>query len=298
MEVIKVEHLKKAYKEHLAVDDISFQVNEGELFAFLGENGAGKSTTINILCTILQKTEGKVTICGAELGKEDDVIRQKIGIVFQNSVLDPKLTVKENLFLRGSYYGLSKKEIADRLKAFGENFEMEDIWNRKYEKLSGGQRRRVDIMRALINRPRILFLDEPTTGLDPKSRKLVWDYINHLRKDKGMTIFLTTHYMEETREADHVVILDRGHIINQGTPAELKTKFAASKLVWYTQPSSEAENIICDYKYSYDVDHYNICFDGNITAFLYEHRADIVDYEVIKGTMDDVFLNLTGKELK
>lgn len=297
MKVIEVKNLKKMYKEHLAVNDISFDVNEGELFAFLGENGAGKSTTINILCTILQKTEGEVKVCGHTLGKDDDSIREKIGIVFQNSVLDPKLTVKENLFLRGAYYGLTKKEIAERLNNLGSHFEMDDIWNRKYEKLSGGQRRRVDIMRALIHRPQILFLDEPTTGLDPKSRKLVWDYINHLRKDKGMTIFLTTHYMEETRDADRVVILDKGQIICQGTPAELKTQHTCSKLVWYVSKSDEAESIIKDYKYTYDADHYNVSFNGSITEFLYENRESIKDYEVIKGSMDDVFLNLTGKEL-
>ena len=297
MKVIDVKHLRKAYKEHLAVDDISFSVEEGELFAFLGENGAGKSTTINMLCTILTKTEGEVTICGHTLGKEDDAIRASIGIVFQNSVLDPKLTVKENLYLRGAYYGLTKKEISKRLESFGTHFEMDEIWNRKYEKLSGGQRRRVDIMRALIHKPRILFLDEPTTGLDPKSRKLVWDYINHLRKDKGMTIFLTTHYMEETKEADHVVILDKGKIISQGTPTELKTKYTSSKLVWYTPRSDEAERLIEEFEYTYDVDHYNISFDKNITEFIYENRTQITDYEIIKGTMDDVFLNLTGKEL-
>lgn len=297
MEVIKVKNLKKMYKEHLAVNDISFEVNEGELFAFLGENGAGKSTTINILCTILQMTEGEVEICGHKLGSEDDAIREKIGIVFQNSVLDPKLTVKENLYLRGSYYGLSKKEIADRLESFSKHFEMDDIWNRKYEKLSGGQRRRVDIMRALIHKPEILFLDEPTTGLDPKSRKLVWDYINHLRKDKGMTIFLTTHYMEETRDADRVVILDKGQIISQGTPAELKSKHTSSKLVWYTPQSATAEELIKDYVFTYDADHYNVSFGGSITEFVYKNREVITDYEIIKGSMDDVFLNLTGKEL-
>lgn len=297
MKVIEVKDLKKMYKEHLAVNDISFDVNEGELFAFLGENGAGKSTTINILCTILQKTEGDIKVCGHILGKEDDAIRDKIGIVFQNSVLDPKLTVKENLFLRGAYYGLSKKEILQRLEILGSHFEMEDIWNRKYEKLSGGQRRRVDIMRALIHKPQILFLDEPTTGLDPKSRKLVWDYINHLRKDKGMTIFLTTHYMEETRDADRVVILDKGQIISQGTPAELKRKYTSAKLVWYTAQSDVAENLIKDFEYTYDADHYNISFDGSITEFIYTNREVIKDYEVIKGSMDDVFLNLTGKQL-
>lgn len=300
MKVIEVKNLKKAYagrKDNFAVDDISFEVEEGELFAFLGENGAGKSTTINMLCTILEKTEGDAWLCGYELGKEDDAIRNSIGIVFQNSVLDAKLTVKENLYLRGSYYGLTKKEIAKRLDGFNEYFEMGDIWGRKYEKLSGGQRRRVDIMRALIHKPRILFLDEPTTGLDPKSRKLVWDYITHLRKDKGMTIFLTTHYMEETRDADHVVILDKGKIISQGTPAELKSRYASSKLVWYAPRCDEFDAIIKGYSYSYDADHYNISFEDNITEFIYKNRDVIRDYEVIKGTMDDVFLSLTGKEL-
>lgn len=297
MEVIKVQNIKKQYRETLAVNDISFSVNEGELFAFLGENGAGKSTTINMLCTILQKTEGTVDICGHELGREDDAIREKIGIVFQNSVLDPKLTVKENLYLRGAYYGLSKKDIKKRLEKFNEYFEMDEIWNRKYEKLSGGQRRRVDIMRALIHKPRILFLDEPTTGLDPKSRKLVWDYIEHLRKDKGMTIFLTTHYMEETRDADRVVILDKGKIISQGSPAELKTKYTDSKLVWYTTKSEASERILSGFEYAYDADHYNVVVKENITEFLYKNKETITDYEIIKGTMDDVFLKLTGKEL-
>lgn len=299
MEVIKVEHLKKQYKNLTAVNDISFSVKEGELFAFLGENGAGKSTTINMLCTILKKTSGEATICGHRLGIEDDAIREKIGIVFQNSVLDPKLTVKENLYLRGSYYGLSNKEIKERLETIGEYLELNDILKQKYEKLSGGQRRRVDIMRALINKPSILFLDEPTTGLDPKSRKLVWDYIDHLRREKGMTIFLTTHYMEETRDADHVVILDKGNIISQGSPSELKTKYTSSKLIWYTAKSESAEKLIKEFKFDYDADHYNISFTTiNLTEFIYEHKDQITDYEIIKGTMDDVFLNLTGKELK
>lgn len=299
MEVIKVEHLKKQYKNLTAVNDISFSVKEGELFAFLGENGAGKSTTINMLCTILKKTSGEATICGHRLGIEDDAIREKIGIVFQNSVLDPKLTVKENLYLRGSYYGLSNKEIKERLETIGEYLELNDILKQKYEKLSGGQRRRVDIMRALINKPSILFLDEPTTGLDPKSRKLVWDYIDHLRREKGMTIFLTTHYMEETRDADHVVILDKGNIISQGSPSELKTKYTSSKLIWYTAKSESAEKLIREFKFDYDADYYNISFTTiNLTEFIYEHKDQITDYEIIKGTMDDVFLNLTGKELK
>ena len=300
MKIIEVKDLTKKYREHLAVDGISFDVEEGEMFAFLGENGAGKSTTINMLCTILGKTSGTAMICGRELGKEDDEIRKVNGIVFQNSVLDKKLSVKDNLLTRGSYYGLDKRKIEERLKPFAERFEMKDIWDRKYEKLSGGQRRRVDIMRALINNPKILFLDEPTTGLDPKPRKLVWDYINYLRREHGMTIFLTTHYMEETRDADHVVILDKGRIIAKGTPAELKTKYAHSRLVWYTAKSARSEELIhkISSNYIYDVDHYNIETDDNLTEFIFEHRDEIKDYELVKGTMDDVFLNLTGKELE
>lgn len=299
MKIIEVKDLTKKYKEHTAVDGISFDVEEGELYAFLGENGAGKSTTINMLTTVLQKTSGRAVIAGHELGKEDDEIRKVNGIVFQNSVLDKKLTVRENLITRGSYYGLSKKQVEQRLEPFSERFEMKDIWNRRYDKLSGGQRRRVDIMRALINEPRILFLDEPTTGLDPKSRRLVWDYINFLRKEHGLTIFLTTHYMEETRDADRVLILDKGKIVTMGTPAELKTRYAHSKLVWYTQKSEKADALITQISKNsfYDADHYNIETDDNITEFIYEHRDEISDYEYIKGTMDDVFLTLTGKEL-
>lgn len=298
MDAIKVEHLVKKYKNHVAVNDISFDVKEGELFAFLGENGAGKSTTINILCTILKKNEGNVTILGHEMGKEDDEIRNAIGIVFQNSVLDGKLTVKQNLYTRGSYYGLTNKEIEERLSQFTDAFEVDEIWNRKYEKLSGGQRRRVDIMRALINNPKILFLDEPTTGLDPKSRKLVWDYIDYLRKQKKMTIFLTTHYMEETKDADRVVILDKGQIVETGTPSELKSKYASSRLVWYTEETKENDKLVGAYKYTYDADHYNVYFTEPITEFVYQNRQLITDYEIIKGSMDDVFLKLTGKELK
>ncbi|MCR5502410.1 MAG: ABC transporter ATP-binding protein [Lachnospiraceae bacterium] len=295
---IQVTNLTKKYGDLTAVDGISFEVREGELFAFLGENGAGKSTTINILCTILEKTDGEVRVFGHELSREDDEIRKLIGIVFQNSVLDRKLTVGENLMTRGAYYGLNKKQIKSRLEPYMESFEIGEIWNRKYEKLSGGQRRRVDIVRALINEPRILFLDEPTTGLDPKSRKVVWDHIRKLKKEKNLTIFLTTHYMEETADADEVKILDHGKIIASGTPAELKSRFASSKLIWYTEKNSESEEIISGYDWSYEADHYNVKFTGTITDLLSRNSNVITDYEVIKGTMDDVFLNLTGREME
>ncbi|MBO4604019.1 MAG: ABC transporter ATP-binding protein [Clostridiales bacterium] len=298
MNIIEVRNLTKNYKEHKAVDGISFDVEEGELFAFLGENGAGKSTTINMLCTVLQKTSGSAFIAGHELGREDDEIRKVNGIVFQNSVLDRKLTVKENLLTRGSYYGLSAKEVNKRIEPFKELFELGEIWNRRYEKLSGGQRRRVDIVRALINDPKILFLDEPTTGLDPKSRKMVWDHIDYLRRNLGMTIFLTTHYMEETRDADHVVILDKGQIIANGAPSTLKSRYTHSKLVWYTGRDPGSEDLIrtLSNNYVYDADHYNIETDDNPAEFIYRHKDRIREFEFIKGSMDDVFLKLTGKE--
>ncbi len=297
MNAITVSHLTKSYKEHLAVDDISFTVPEGALFAYLGENGAGKSTTINILSTILPKSDGEVTILGHTLGKEDDAIRNSIGIVFQNSVLDKKLTVKENLMTRAAYYGFGKKEAEKRIEPFMEGFELEEILDQRYETLSGGQRRRVDIIRALLHHPKILFLDEPTTGLDPKSRQIVWDYITYLRKEKQMTIFLTTHYMEETRDADQVVILDHGKVIAEGTPAQLKTRYTHSKLVWYTGRSNASEQILGNMPFSYDFDHYNVEIASSVTDFLYANKNTILDYEIIKGSMDDVFLTLTGREL-
>lgn len=294
---ITVSNLTKVYKEHTAVDGISFEAGRGEFFSLLGENGAGKSTTINILCTILDKTGGQAKIYGHELGREDDRIRDLIGIVFQNSVLDRELTVKENLFTRGSYYGLNRKQILQRIEPFMDGFELKEIWNRKYDRLSGGQRRRVDIVRALINEPQILFLDEPTTGLDPKSRRMIWDHIRKLREEKGLTIFLTTHYMEETADADQVVILDKGHVIASGTPSELKTRYASSRLVWYTEQNEEHERLLDGYNQTYETDHYNISFRDSVTEFVYRHRDMISDYEILKGTMDDVFLNLTGREM-
>lgn len=298
MNAVTVKNLSKRYRDNPAVDGISFDVAPGEFFAFLGENGAGKSTTINIISTILEKSGGEVYVFGHELGKDDDVIRTNIGIVFQNSVLDNKLTVKENLYTRASYYGFSRRETKERIEGFRESFELGPIWNQNYEKLSGGQKRRIDIARALIHRPKILILDEPTTGLDPNTRSLVWNHIETLRKTEELTIFLTTHYMEETAEADHVVILDRGKVIADGTPAQLKCSHAKSRLIWHAPQTEENSALLEGYEYSYQADHYNLFFQGNITEFLYANRSRVTDYEVVKGTMDDVFLNLTKNPMK
>ena len=299
MNAIEVKDLYKNYKDFPAVKGISFDVKEGELFAFLGENGAGKSTTINMLCTILQKTSGDVNICGYKLGSEDDKIREKIGVVFQGSVLDNVLTVKENLYSRGSYYGLSKKEIAARIEEFDASLNISELLNRRYDKLSGGQRRRVDIVRALIHKPEILFLDEPTTGLDPKTRKQVWDYI----KDHKMTVFLTTHYMEETDVADRVIILDHGKILCDDTPANLKSKYSSKRLIWYTDETAENTALLkAAFKdegaVSYDGDKYIVQDGDDLLKFAYEHSDKVKDFEILKGSMDDVFLNLTGREIE
>ena len=298
--IIEVKNLVKNYNDVKAVRDISFSVNKGEFFAFLGVNGAGKSTTINILCTVLEKTSGKITISGYDLDTQKNKIKNLIGIVFQNSVLDKQLTVKENLVSRASYYGYSKKEIKERIAELTKIFELEEILNRKYAKLSGGQRRRVDIARALINKPEILFLDEPTTGLDPMTRSKVWEIIHTLSKETGLTVFLTTHYMDETADCDNVVVIDSGKISANDSPNMLKMQYAHNNLIWYTEKSESAENLLKteNLKFEYIADAYKIKLKSIETATQLIRKYDeISDYEVIKGNMDDVFLNVTGKRL-
>ncbi len=300
MKIIDVKNLVKDYKDVHAVRDISFTVEEGSFFAFLGINGAGKSTTINILCTVIDKTSGSVNIGGFDLDNDRGKIKELIGIVFQNSVLDKQLTVRENLTSRAAYYGLGRKEIKSRLAELSETFELDEIMNRRYNRLSGGQRRRVDIARALINRPKILFLDEPTTGLDPMTRTKVWEVIHKLREETGLTVFLTTHYMEETVDCDDVVIIDSGKIAAQGTPHDLKERFASNRLIWYTGDTQENRELLEREKLSfeYTLDSYKIRIDEIKTATeLLRKYDEIADYEFIKGNMDDVFLTVTGKKL-
>lgn len=297
--IIEVSHLSKNYKNVKAVNDISFSANEGEFFAFLGINGAGKSTTINILCTVLEKTSGSVKIGGFDLDRQKDKIKDLIGIVFQNSVLDIQLTVRENLISRASYYGLSKKQIRERVNYLAKIFNLDEIMNRRYGKLSGGQKRRVDIARALINEPKILFLDEPTTGLDPQTRVQVWNIIHKLRKEKGLTVFLTTHYMEETTDCDNVVIIDNGQISANDTPNNLKNTYAQNNLVWYTEQSESVENMLAENKLNFEYSNsaYHIKIEKSADATELINRFKVEDYEVIKGDMDSVFLNITGKRL-
>lgn len=297
--IMVVENLKKSYGDVKAVNDISFSVQRGSLFAFLGINGAGKSTTINIICSTLNKDGGKVFVDGLDIEKDSKEIKRKIGIVFQNSVLDEKLSVKENLKIRASYYSLRGKEFAKRLDELTEMFELKDILNRQFCKLSGGQKRRVDIARALLHEPEILMLDEPTTGLDPKTRQIVWDIINRLRIEKGVTVFLTTHYMEEADGADKVVIIDKGQIVADGTPNELKNIFSGDYFKIYTEERLDLAEKLKKYgEVSYKTECYVVKLSdkrGGAKKLLSECADDIDDFEVIKGDMDDVFLNATGR---
>lgn len=301
-EIITVEHLKKYYREVKAVDDISFTVEKGELFGFLGVNGAGKSTTINMLCTLLKPTEGKALINGMELGKEDEEIKTHIGIVYQNNCLDNLLTVQENLLLRGGLYEKDKDKLRHNLTRVTEILNLADVLKRPFGKLSGGQKRRCEIARALMHTPDILFLDEPTTGLDPATRKNVWETVYMLQKEMGMTVFLTTHYMEEAAVADHIGIMDHGHLVEYGTPFSLKETYAKDKL--YLIPKAEQrENIVMelrknDLEYSVLEERIFVKLGSTLSAMplLAKVEDKIQGFEVIQGTMDDVFLSVTEQE--
>lgn len=296
---IEITGLKKYFGEVKAVDDISFEVERGSLFAFLGLNGAGKSTTINIICTLLKKDGGKVSVAGIDIDKDPVAIRKKTGVVFQGSILDEKLSVKDNLSVRASFYGLYGEKWNKRLAELDDFLGIGEMLKRPYGKLSGGQRRRVDVARGLINSPEILILDEPTTGLDPQTRKTVWQVIERLRQDTGMTVFLTTHYMEEARGADDVVILDSGRIAAKGSPVELKNKYSKDRLIVYRAKSDEADRAFEKLDYVYDNNSYEITVGGveDVKRILASNGGLIEDFEVIKGDMDDVFLNVTGKKL-
>lgn len=297
---IVVKDLVKQYGEVTALNGVSFRVRKGDTFAFLGVNGAGKSTTINILCGALTATWGSAEICGFDIKKNPQEVKKRIGIVFQDSVLDGTLSVKENLFSRAALYGYDRSEIIRRVDRVTKAFRLEDLMKRQYGKLSGGQRRRVDIARALLNDPEILFLDEPTTGLDPATRELVWELVDEQR-ERGLTVFLTTHYMEESVRAEKIVIIDEGKILVEGTPDELKSKYAEDVLRLVSPESAETERALTTsglyYRYrngGYDVPLENLR-DG--VSFLQKNRG-FEDFEIKKGTMDDVFLKVTGKSIR
>lgn len=295
--IIEISNLSKSFKEVKAIDGLSFSVDEGELFAFLGINGAGKSTTISIICSQLQKDSGTVIIDGVDIDKESRKINSEIGVVFQNSVLDKALSVEDNLKSRAALYSIYGKDFKKRLDELCELLDFKDLLKRNVGKLSGGQRRRIDIARALIHNPKILILDEPTTGLDPQTRKLLWSVITNLRKERNMTVLLTTHYMEEAADADNVVIIDSGKIIAKGTPLELKNKYTGDFITLYNAQESEVAGLGVEYEKMKDS--YRIAVKNTLEAtdLIVKYPDVFKDYEIIKGRMDDVFLSATGKKL-
>jgi multidrug/hemolysin transport system ATP-binding protein len=296
---IDVSGLTKRYREKVAVDDISFSVADGGVFAFVGTNGAGKSTTIGCLTTVLPFDAGEVRVRGHDVRHDGERVREAIGVVFQESLLDPLLTVRENLRLRGRLSRVSRTTLDAKIAQVSDLIGLEEFLDRRYGKLSGGQRRRVDIARALLHEPAVLFLDEPTAGLDPASRALVWSTMHELSSRGDLTVFLTTHYLEETEEAARVCIIDDGRIIADDTPAALRAKYSRSVQTVTTDdpeglgslaravgadPAREGEAVV-------------IGVSGADVArrLLAAHGDRVRDFEFRHGRMDDVFLALTGR---
>lgn len=299
--IIEIKNLKKYFKEVKAVDDISFSVKEGELFSFLGLNGAGKSTTINIMAGALTKDEGEVFIDGLSIDNDMQKIKPELGVVFQHSVLDNKLTVSENLRFRAGMYNLTKEQYKENLEYLSTKLDFKSFLNRPLNKLSGGQQRRVDIARALIHNPKLLILDEPTTGLDPVTRMLVWNLINEMRRERNLTVLLTTHYMEEASESDNIVIIDNGKIVANDTPNNLKNKYANDFMKIYSYDKKFLTLIKrrkLNYKLINDMIEIELSSTDEAKNLLVKYQDLIHDFEVIKGKMDNVFLNVTGKQLK
>ena len=300
--IIEVKNLHKSYGNIHAVKGIDFYVESGKLFAFLGPNGAGKSTTIDIICTFLQPDSGEIIVDDHKLGEDDNKIRSVIGAVFQDGLLDDLLTIEDNLKIRGSFYGLKGSKLKKAVEEVAEITNIKELLKRQYKTLSGGQRRRCDIARALINTPKILFLDEPTTGLDPKTRKVVWETITNLQKKTQITNFLTTHYMEEAGSADYVIVIDDGKIVAKGSPAELKEKYTSDKLILSCKEIETVENILKDIKVAYEKTANQITVKLAATLDSLEIIEKCKDYifgfEVLNGTMDDAFIGITGKEIR
>ena len=296
--IIKIENLNKSYGNIKAVNNLSFRVKDGELFSFLGINGAGKSTTINMICGELKKDSGTILVCDKEVDQNYKYIKQKIGVVFQDSLLDKSLSVYDNLKLKAALYGITGNNFIKKYEELSNLFDLKEIEKQTIKQLSGGQRRRVDIARAIIHSPEILILDEPTTGLDPGTRKKIWKVLNSLRKENKLTIFLTTHYMEEAVDSDYIVILDKGSIVAEGTPHELKNQYAHDTILLYSVQEDKVKNLNLPYTKIKDGFKIEVKSLEDATNLIIKNKEIFTDYEVIKGKMDDVFLNATGYDLE
>ncbi|MBC3610806.1 ABC transporter ATP-binding protein [Listeria monocytogenes] len=300
--MIKLTNIVKKFGKIEAVKGINLEVEKGSLFAFLGENGAGKSTTLSMICTESEPTSGEIYIDDEKLTfKNRTLFRQKLGVVFQENVLDDLLTVRENLYNRASLYGKTKAEITERLALVSSIMGIEDILNRRFEKLSGGQKRRAEIARAIMHDPEILLLDEPTTGLDPKTRVSVWKIIDYLREELGMTVFLTTHYLEEAKDADQLAVIHKGKIIAQGTPTNIRSRFSVDKIFFYDAKVAELQKIMKKANLPFKVSKATmrvdvINQDVEILAILNQAAGLYGSFEVIKGNLDDAFISMIKEE--
>lgn len=300
--IIEVKNFTKKYGDFTAVNDISFTVEEGTIFAFLGPNGAGKSTTINTLCTIFEKTSGTLLIDGKNITTQKSEVRSTIGVVFQDSTLDSKMTIDENLKMHCVFYSIPKKEVEERILFVLNLVDLLGERKKLVGSLSGGMKRRVEIARGLIHYPKVLFLDEPTTGLDPQTRAHIWEYIVKLQKERNITIFLTTHYMEEAEICNKIAIIDGGIIVAHDTPYALKKEFTKDKAYITTKKGDELEQLLSQYKLKYikkesyyKVDAENI---NLLLQVLSLQKENITDIEIKKGTFNDVFLEITGKKIR
>ncbi|HBF38368.1 MAG TPA: ABC transporter [Firmicutes bacterium] len=300
--MIEVRDFTKKYGDFAAVDNISFDVEAGTIFAFLGPNGAGKSTTINTLCTILGKTEGSLKINGHDVTKQRDKVRGDIGIVFQDSTLDGNLTAEENLKLHCDFYNVPKNEVMERISFVLELVDLIEWRKAPVKSLSGGMKRRVEIARGLVHYPKVLFLDEPTTGLDPQTRANIWDYIHNLQKAKKITIFLTTHYMDEAEICDKVAIIDHGKIVAFDTPYRLKMQYTSNTVRIRTSTEAALVQYFQEHSIEYSLNEELFTVKPQDLSEVLEiaalFKTSITDFEVHKGTLNDVFIAITGKEIR
>ncbi len=300
MNAISVRDLRKSYDDAEAVKGISFEVPEGSFFAFLGPNGAGKSTTISIICSLLAYDSGTVEVFGKDVS--DPSVKGDIGVVFQDPMMDARLTVRENLTVRGGLYGLSGETLKGSVDRALEVSDSAEFADRRYGTLSGGQRRRADIARALVHGPRLLLLDEPTAGLDPQTRKRMWDTIIELNRDEGLTVLLTTHYMEEAAGADDIVVINRGEIAAHGTPAMLRERYCSDTMSVVPKDMSAVRGLLDSQGIAYGVhaDTLEIPLSSTVDAVpiirMLEGKLDSL--EVRTGTLDDAFIRITGEEIE
>jgi ABC-2 type transport system ATP-binding protein len=304
MQIITVENLVKTFGSITAVDGISFDVEENIIFGFLGPNGAGKTTTINILCTLLAPTAGRAFLNGHDCAAESSEVRKSIGIVFQDSSLDKDLTARENLVFHAYLYNVEKSERKKRVDAALRLVDLYERADNLVKTFSGGMKRRLELARGLIHRPKVLFLDEPTLGLDPQSRASLWEFIERLPKEHGVTIFMTTHYMEEAEVCDRIAIIDKGRIIASGTPQELKKTVGGDVIYLRTTDNAQA---IAEIRERFDLDASEK--DGEIFTSALKGEACIpeiiralgervLSVRMQRPTLNDVFLKLTGKEIR